>query len=144
MTEVRRRTGASGNGLGSQSLGGKTGRRKPGLGLSKNSGRLVQSRARNCSEHDLRDSGATRHRTGAGASRKTTWKEFLSRHWELIVAADFFSVEVSTRRGLQRFMVLIFIDLATRRVEIAGIASAVNGLWMARLAEIVRMPWTEF
>jgi putative transposase len=23
--------------------------------------------------------------------RKTTWKEFLSRHWELIVAADFFS-----------------------------------------------------
>src|SRR5215467_11473354 len=27
-------------------------------------------------------------------SRKTTWKEFLSRHWELIVAADFFTVEV--------------------------------------------------
>jgi transposase len=33
-------------------------------------------------------------------NRKTTWKEFLSRHWELIVAADFFSVEVWTRRGL--------------------------------------------
>ena len=31
--------------------------------------------------------------------RKTTWKEFLSRHWELIVAADFFTVEVWTRRG---------------------------------------------
>src|SRR6266478_2286170 len=27
-------------------------------------------------------------------SRKTTWKEFLTRHWELIVAADFFTVEV--------------------------------------------------
>src|SRR5215470_11944133 len=26
--------------------------------------------------------------------RKTTWKEFLSRHWELIVAADCFTVEV--------------------------------------------------
>ena len=39
-------------------------------------------------------------------SRKTTWKEFLSRHWELIVAADFFTVEVWTRRGLQRFIVL--------------------------------------
>ena len=24
--------------------------------------------------------------------RKTTWKEFLTRHWELIVAADFFTV----------------------------------------------------
>src|SRR6266536_3400585 len=34
-------------------------------------------------------------------SRKTTWKEFLSRHWELIVAADFFTVEVWTRKGLQ-------------------------------------------
>ena len=30
-------------------------------------------------------------------SRKTTWKEFLSRHWELIVATDFFTVEVWTR-----------------------------------------------
>ena len=29
--------------------------------------------------------------------RKTTWKEFLSRHWELIVEADFFTVEVWTR-----------------------------------------------
>jgi putative transposase len=33
-------------------------------------------------------------------SRKTTWKEFLTRHWEMIVAADFFTVEVWTRRGL--------------------------------------------
>ena len=66
-------------------------------------------------------------------SRKTTWKEFLSRHWELIVAADFFSVEVWTRRGLQRFLVLFFIDLATRRVEIAGIARTANGLWMSQI-----------
>jgi putative transposase len=66
-------------------------------------------------------------------SRKTTWKEFLSRHWELIVAADFFTVEVWTRRVLQRFLVLFFIDLATRRVEIAGIASAANGLWMSQI-----------
>ena len=51
-------------------------------------------------------------------SRKTTWKEFLSRHWEMIVATDFFTVEVWTRRGLQRFIVLFFIDLATRKVEI--------------------------
>jgi hypothetical protein len=36
------------------------------------------------------------------------------------VAADFFTVEVWTRRGLQRIVVLFFIDLATRKVEIAG------------------------
>ena len=27
-------------------------------------------------------------------SRKTTWKEFLTRHWEQIVASDFFTIEV--------------------------------------------------
>src|ERR1019366_8939457 len=67
-------------------------------------------------------------------SRKTTWKEFLSRHWELIVATDFFTVEVWTRRGVQRFIVLLFIDLSTRKVEIAGIAQVANGLWMSQIA----------
>jgi hypothetical protein len=67
-------------------------------------------------------------------SRKTTWKEFLSRHWELIVATDFFTVEVWTRRGLERFIVLFFIELSTRKVEIAGIAHVANGLWMSQIA----------
>ena len=31
--------------------------------------------------------------------RKTTWKEFLSQHREVIVAADFFTVEAWTREG---------------------------------------------
>src|SRR3954470_2588969 len=48
-------------------------------------------------------------------SRKTTWKEFLTQHWELIVAADFFTVEVWTRKGLQRFIILFFLDLSTRQ-----------------------------
>jgi putative transposase len=65
--------------------------------------------------------------------RKTTWKEFLTRHWELIVAADFFTVEVWTRRGLQRFIVLFFIELSTRKVQIAGIAAGANGLWMSQI-----------
>ena len=66
--------------------------------------------------------------------RKTTWKEFLTRHWELIVATDFFSVEVWTRRGLQPFVILFFIALSTRKVEIAGIADVANGLWMSQIA----------
>jgi putative transposase len=66
-------------------------------------------------------------------NRKTTWKEFLTRHWELIVAADLFTVEVWTRRGLQRFIVLFFIELSARKVEIAGIATAANGLWMSQI-----------
>jgi putative transposase len=70
-------------------------------------------------------------------NRKTTWKEFLARHWELIVAADFFTVEVWTRRGLQRFLILFFLELSTRKVQIAGIASTANGLWMAQMGRNV-------
>src|SRR5438094_3768868 len=67
-------------------------------------------------------------------SRKTTWKEFLSRHWDQIVASDFFTIEVWTPTGLQRFVVLFFMELSTRRVEIGGVASRVNGLWMTQIA----------
>ncbi len=67
-------------------------------------------------------------------SRKTTWTEFLLRHWEVLVAADFFTIEVWTRKGLTRYVVLFVIELSTRRVEIRGVASQVNGLWMAQVA----------
>ena len=67
-------------------------------------------------------------------SRQTTWKEFLTKHWELIVAADFFTIEVWTAKGLQRFIVLFLIELSTRRVEVAGISAAANGLWMSQIA----------
>jgi transposase InsO family protein len=67
-------------------------------------------------------------------SRKTSWKEFLTQHWEMIVAADFFTVEVWTARGLQRFVVLFFIELSSRRVEIGGISPAANKLWMDQIA----------
>ena len=59
--------------------------------------------------------------------RKTTWKEFLGQHWDLIVAADFFTIEAWTRRGLQRFIVLFLIEVSTRKVQIAGIAPIANG-----------------
>jgi transposase InsO family protein len=66
--------------------------------------------------------------------RKTTWKEFLCRHREVMVAADFFTVEAWTRRGLTRFLVLFFIDLPSRRVQIAGVTRDGNGLWMSQVA----------
>src|SRR5258705_1114179 len=72
--------------------------------------------------------------------KKTTWKEFLAQHWEVLVGADFFTVEVGTRKGLQRFLVLFFIELSTRKVEIAGITSVANGLWMTQVARNVTDP----
>jgi transposase InsO family protein len=65
--------------------------------------------------------------------RKTSWKEFLTQHWGLIVSADFFTIEAWTQRGLQRFVILFFMELSTRKVEIAGIASSPSGLWMTQI-----------
>jgi putative transposase len=66
--------------------------------------------------------------------KRTTWKEFLDRHWKQIAATDFFTVEVWTCSGLTRFIVLFFIDLSTRRVQVGGISSRANGLWMSQIA----------
>jgi len=65
--------------------------------------------------------------------KQTSGKEFLTRHWELIVATDFVTVEAWTRRGLQRLVVLFFLELSTRKVEIAGIAPVADGLWMGQI-----------
>jgi len=69
--------------------------------------------------------------------RKTTWKEFISRHFDQIVATDFFTIEVWTRKGLQRFIVLFFIQLSSRRVQFGGVARCPNGFWMEQIGRNV-------
>ena len=53
-------------------------------------------------------------------------------------AAGFFTFEVWTRSGLTRFVVLLRIDVSTRQVEIAGIGSKADGIWMGQLARNLR------
>jgi transposase InsO family protein len=62
--------------------------------------------------------------------KRTTWQEFLKAHWDVLAAADFFTVEVWTGGGLTRFAVLFVIELATRRVEVAGVMSEPDSAWM--------------
>jgi putative transposase len=62
------------------------------------------------------------------------WKTFLKAHWGAIEAADFFSVEVLTRGGLVRYLVLFIIDLKTGRVHVAGVTSQVDGTWIVQIA----------
>jgi transposase len=69
--------------------------------------------------------------------KKTIWKEFLKQHCDQIVATDFFTIEVWTKTGLQRFMILFFIEISTRRVQLGGIAKCPNGPWMAQLARTI-------
>ena len=66
-------------------------------------------------------------------TKRTTWREFLAAHWDVLAAADFFTVEVWLPRGLTRFTVLVLIELATRRVEIAGITAEPDGPWVTQL-----------
>ena len=53
--------------------------------------------------------------------KRTSWKAFLKSHWEALAACDFFTVEVLTLFGLVRYHVFFVMELATRRVKIAGI-----------------------
>jgi putative transposase len=55
-------------------------------------------------------------------------------HWDVIAAADFFTVEVWSPVGLVRHHVLFVIELATRRVHIAGIIDQPHGRWMEQIA----------
>ena len=72
--------------------------------------------------------------SAAERNRKTTWREFLAAHWETIGAADFFTVEVWTRVGLVRYLIFFALELATRRVQVAGITPAPDGIWMDQMA----------
>jgi hypothetical protein len=50
-----------------------------------------------------------------------SWSQFLKRHWEVLAAADFFTVEIAAWHGLVTYYVLVVMELATRRVHVAGI-----------------------
>ena len=64
---------------------------------------------------------------------RTTWRECLAAHWDVLAAADCFTVEVWTPRGLTRFTVLVLIHLASRRGQVAGISAEPDGPWGTQL-----------
>ena len=74
--------------------------------------------ARTLKEHGLEPAPERR--------KKTTWQQFLQAHWEVLAAADFFTVEVWTRTGLVRVMVLFVIKLSTRRVMTYGVCESMR------------------
>jgi hypothetical protein len=50
----------------------------------------------------------------------TAWRTFLKAHWPALVAADFFTAEVWTTRGLVTFYTVFVIELESRRVRVVG------------------------
>jgi len=67
-------------------------------------------------------------------STKTPWKTFLAAHWDSLAAADFFTVEVLTIRGLVRYFVFFVMRLKTRTVALAGITCQPTEAWMTQTA----------
>ena len=66
--------------------------------------------------------------------KKTTWRDFIRSHWNVLASCDFFSVELFVRGKLVRCMVLFAIDLSTRKVEVLGVRPQPNGPWMEQIA----------
>ena len=66
--------------------------------------------------------------------RPTSWRTFLKAHASGIMAADFFTVEAWTVRGLVTHYVPFVIHHATRAVHLAGITTNPNAEFMAQVA----------
>ena len=50
------------------------------------------------------------------------------------MAADFFTSEVLSPRGIVRYAIFFVMEIKTRRVHIAGITSSPSGQWMMQIA----------
>jgi hypothetical protein len=69
-----------------------------------------------------------------------SWREFLRQQAAGIVECDFFTVETL---WLRRFHVLFFIELARRRVYLAGVTASPNGAWVVQQARNLVMTLTD-
>ena len=49
-----------------------------------------------------------------------TWRTFLCAHWPALLAADCFTTEVWTHRGLLTYYTAFVIELHSRRVHVLG------------------------
>ena len=70
---------------------------------------------------------------------KGDWATFMKRHMETLWACDFFTKDVWTVGGKVTFYVLFFIDVATRRVRIAGMTCNPTGPWVEQQARNLAM-----
>lgn len=73
----------------------------------------------------------------AGTRKGPSWHEFLRTQATSIMAVDFFTVDTV---WLQRVYVLFFIEVASRRVHLAGCTAHPDGEWVTQQAR--QVAWT--
>ena len=80
------------------------------------------------------------HGIDPAPQRPTTWRSFLRSHAAVIAAADFFTTEVWTARGLVTHYTLFVIDHATRAIEILGTTPHPDSAFMLQVARNLTDP----
>jgi putative transposase len=73
----------------------------------------------------------------AGSRGGPSWRAFLRAQAQSVLAVDFFTVETIS---LQRLYVLFFIELGSRRVQLAGSTANPTGTWVTQQAR--QFAWT--
>jgi putative transposase len=61
-----------------------------------------------------------------------TWRSFVRAHWPALVAADFFTTDVWTARGLVTYYTAFVIELCTRRVHVLGSTPHPDGAFVVQ------------
>src|SRR4029450_11920888 len=70
-----------------------------------------------------------------------SWTQFIKLHWEVLAAADFFTVEVANWHGLVTYYVLGVMELSTRRIHLAGITPHPTEAFMRQCARQLTDPF---
>jgi len=65
--------------------------------------------------------------------RPMTWRTFVRAHWSALAAADFFTTDVWTGRGLVTFYTALVIELHTRRVHVLGSTPHPDGTFVVQI-----------
>ena len=86
--------------------------------------------SKSCVADILRRNGLPRSPERKGLS----WREFLSRHADVLLCTDLFTQEVWTVFGLQRAYVMFVIHLHTRTVLLAQATFSPHSEWMKQQA----------
>jgi putative transposase len=129
-THPHRRPGRPATGAGVRALIVRLARENPGWGHRRIQGELARLGIRIAGQHRVVDPATGRHRSGAARIVREPARVPVSQA-SGVGGCDFFTVDTVLFR---RLYALVFIELATRQVHLAGISANPTGEWATQQA----------